>query len=66
MSSVSRYETPLYDLPIDAGINEELLATGEFEVVFWVQSLGVLQGGSPKYQINVKFVQGGTKTSHSL
>ena len=32
MSSCARYETPLYDLPIDAGINEELLATGEFEV----------------------------------
>ena len=38
VSSVSRYETPLYDLPIDAGINEELLATGEFEVAFWGQS----------------------------
>ena len=37
VSSVSRYETPLYDLPIDAGINEELLATGEFEVAFWGQ-----------------------------
>ena len=49
VSSVSRYETPLYDLPIDAGINEELLATGEFEVASFgdnreLNNSGVLQG----------------------
>ena len=42
MSSVARYETPLYDLPIDAGINEELLATGEFEVREYGRSVPLL------------------------
>lgn len=33
VSACSRYQTPLYDLTIDKGINEELLSTGEFEVM---------------------------------
>jgi len=33
VSSCAQYETPLYNLPIDPAINEELLATGEFEMM---------------------------------
>ncbi len=33
LSACSRYQTPLYDLTVDKAINEELLETGEFEVM---------------------------------